>query len=238
MNKVLAQFESNKKFSPHNLMNVGFLGAVGGGALSPTYSDDFTGSDVWADAGEIGVDITNDELDFICNGIGDTSVYDLGAGAVSDKFVLRFSEFKFSTLSAASNTVMGIGMSAQNETIDGSENEDAVWFFPRYASSVKDWKYCIWDNKAIAASTITGEINAQDPSTTPTYYLEIIRHSAGTFEFNVYNDAAYSDLRFGTGQVTGDTVTALRYIKLQGSTNGEMIGTIQLVEYWDNVTSV
>lgn len=60
MNKVLAQFDSNKKYSPHSIMDIGFLGSLGG-KFSPLDISDMM---CWHDASDI-TTITKDAGDLV-----------------------------------------------------------------------------------------------------------------------------------------------------------------------------
>jgi len=209
-----------------------------------TFSDDFTGTDDWDDShANAGVDTAGDELDFNWNADSTNmqTVYDLGAGGVDEKFVLRVHQLNFSAFVAASNTICFFGLTKSDETLTTVTPDDAVMIVPRYASSAKDWRYSVYDNENFEGTAQDGTIDAEDPATSTDYYLEIIGHGNDVFEFNIYNDSSFSQLRFGTGKVSGiGSPRDLRYIKFANNgaaSVGTFTGTIQKVEFWNGVSS-
>jgi hypothetical protein len=203
-----------------------------------TFSDDFTGTDDWVDGtAGVGVNVGTDEFDFVFNGADDNSVFDLGVGGVDEKFIIRFDNVVFDTLTPSTNTLCGFGLSSNSETTTANDDENAVWILPTHANSLKSWRYAVWNTKAVGVDVATGTIDTTDVATATGYYLEIIRHSQFVYEFNVYSDVYITKL-YESGKITAvDNASSLRYIKVQSSTNGTMSGDFQKVEFWNGVTS-
>jgi len=211
-------------------------------ASTPTFEDEFDGTDDWDDAGSrFGVNTATDKFDFDCvnDTTNDASVYDLGAGTVSDtKWVLR-AEVNFSTITYGEDCFLYMVMGASNQTVP----EQSVQKFIGVRLMEPN-------NSTKRYDTVFGNTSKLDVlkdnqyytflESTP-YYLELIRTGADTFTMEIFTGSfgGTSLGKISTSGITG--ITGLQYIKFANRTSGggggAYIGTIDNVEFYNGVTS-
>ena len=91
------------------------------------------------------------------------------------------------------------------------------------------------NTKTIPHTGVAGEVG--------TKYVELIRSNTLTLTLNVYSDSSYSTL-LGTEQNTMATgINNLQYLKfhtttLGGVNNGVFVGSVDDIQFWDDVTTV
>jgi hypothetical protein len=212
--------------------------------LAPTFEDDFS-SDDWTDTGSnIGVNTSTNVLDFngVTDGSNSASVYDLGAGNVSDTaWVCRFKYTltSWTNPSGATNYIF-IGLSDLPQTTASSASQDFIGFQTTRNLNGSIGRELLDTDGALVlgASGV-----AMDNPSIGTQWIEIVRTSATQATIKVFSDSTYST------QV-GNTVTAtvasgtsgLRYIKVMNRDNvsngGTLIGSIDDVEFYNGVTTV
>jgi len=212
-------------------------------ALAPTFEDDFS-SDDWTDTGSnIGVNTSTNVLDFngVTDGSNSASVYDLGAGNVSDTaWVCRFKYTltSWTNPSGATNYIF-IGLSDLPQTTASSASQDFIGFQTTRNLNGSIGRELLDTDGALVlgASGV-----AMDNPSIGTQWIEIVRTSATQATIKVFSDSTYSTQVGNTVTATVSSGTSgLRYIKVMNRDNvsngGTLIGSIDDVEFYNDVTT-
>lgn len=210
---------------------------------TPSFQDDFSGADAWADADstKIGVDTTDDRLEFIC--VRDTGnrkcVYDLGAGNVSDTAWILRCKLHFTSLTAGDNSNIYIGLSSASQTTAPGGAQDSIGCIARNEAASKLFVACDSDGAALSTSDGT---TALTWAATTDYFIEIKRTSATTYNITLSSTSAFSgDLASFTGRTVAATTASLRYIVVtdldDNAPGGTMEGYVDDVKFWNGVTT-
>jgi len=213
---------------------------------TPTFSNDFSSSAGWitTDAYNFSVDTANSELDFAVNGSTsalDRIFYDLGSGSISDtSWVLRIHQLKFSQISTYMN--LAIVLSSTNTGKTSVQDGLGVWLMD--GGDANDYAFPMIGNDSGMTyqnpSFFTGQL-----ATNTDYYVEIIRVTATTMKINIFTTAFTGTPLVTTIRDISSGITNLRYLKIMEPApeagdypNTYGVGTIQKVEFFNNVTSV
>jgi len=208
-----------------------------------TFSNDFSSSAGWTttDASNFSVDTANSEIDFNVEGgtsAADRIYYDLGSGAVSDtSWVLRIHQLRFSSISTYLNLVLSLSSTTTSYT--SSQYGIGVWFSD--GGDPSDYAYVVRANGG-GFSHLPNDFSGQFATNTD-YYVEIIRNSATSVTVKVFTGGFSGTQLVSSTKDIASTITGLRYIKFLETqpdtpTGVRGTGTIQKVEFFNNVTSV
>jgi len=195
-----------------------------------TYADQASADAVWVPSvSTLRVNTTNDNVDFTN---GSTSCYyDLGTSNVSDSSWILRCKVTLSTVGT------GDGLLWVILSNNSSGNQYTAQTFA--GTFLYDDGNNTYANSGINVSPASGTNYAAtgiSPSVT-TYYIQITRTST-LLTVNYYSNSGFSTL-LGTASVTiTASVTGLRYIKFLTGNTGQMIGTIDDIQFWNGVSSV
>ncbi len=100
---------------------------------TPTYSDDFSGTDGWADQGSgVGVNTTTDRLEFSSltdNTTNNSSTLDLGSALSDTKWTIRF-KLQWTGFSNTTDwTAPAIGMFSASSATAGNSAQDMLFYW-------------------------------------------------------------------------------------------------------------
>lgn len=165
--------------------------------------------------------------------------HDFGAGVISDtSWVLRFkldiAEFTKATVVGNEHKVVfqlasGLGTSE-------IPTDDAIGLNVKMSNA--ELGYYGYKNDAGSQTTID---TTYDP-TVHTIFVELTRSSATTGTAKLFSDSGYSVQLGSTANLAPEaTITGLRYFKVHlftQSTNGQLIGTVDDVQFWNGVSQV
>jgi len=217
------------------------LGAVFLG--TPTFQDDFSGADNWADQGtRIAVNTGQDRIDYdtIRDGTLQATVND--RTSVNDiKWTLRYKlDIQNWSQPSSENLALYGGIKNGDETINTQgTNQDALIFETTYASGgAQLFRLRACNNQGFDGGTVSTFTLTPSASI---FYIELVRVSAILGEATIYSDALYTiPLETQTVVMSAGT-SSLRYIFFnnandQTSVGGANDGFIDDVEFWDNIT--
>ena len=217
---------------------------IQGLVVGTTFEDNFS-TDQWDDLSTaIAVNVSTGVIDWDSErDVANCTVYDLGAGNVSDsKWILRF---KFSPTTVTSSGGTGIpvyvGLSDSDENATGSVSQDSISLRSSIDTSAgATYKGATGDGANMESVVVSF---ATVPSV-GSVYVELIRTSATTATCEIFSDSAYTTSVESENMTVSSTCDNLRYIKVSnyngvGSTgSNDFIGTIDDVEFYNNASSV
>jgi len=219
---------------------------------TPDLTEDFSGSDNWtdSDSGEIGVNTTDNDLDFDMkrDGTNDTCVYDLqhadalnGSNANDTKWTLRF-KINFSAISGGSGNGndIWIGLSDKDESAGSTTSQDFIGI-DMNMDGTNVMRSATTNDGTFPLGSGSSTVN-WTPSTSTDYYVQIIRTSSTNSTIDIFSDSSYSTKVFTTLSFSVSSATqSLRYIKIANRVNGgggrNITGTIDDVKFYDNSIS-
>jgi len=219
---------------------------------TPDLTEDFSGSDNWtdSDSGEIGVNTTDNDLDFDMkrDGTNDTCVYDLqhadalnGSNANDTKWTLRF-KINFSAISGGSGNGndIWIGLSDKDESAGSTTSQDFIGI-DMNMDGTNVMRSATTNDGTFPLGSGSSTVN-WTPSTSTDYYVQIIRTSSTNSTIDIFSDSSYSTKVFTTLSFSVSSATqSLRYIKIANRVNGgggrNTTGTIDDVKFYDNSIS-
>ena len=229
--------------------------------IQANYESDFT-SDNWTDRNEsgnglTGVDTTDQRFEFKAHASGavnDSSVYDLGAGNVSDtQWILRW-EYTWTSKNDGNGNNHAFGLSSKDEQYHAGDT-GADYIFMCWGEPLVSGQ----SNMGVlagngTATSSTGHMpnttsRVQDTSLTSgtTYYMELKRESATKATFTVWSDS-YGGTALSGFPVSNDDeevesgLSGLRYVKFMnrggdGTRSGDIIGHINNIEFYNDTTT-
>jgi len=207
---------------------------------TPTYSDDFTGTDDWADQGSgVGVNTTTDRLEFSSwtdDGTNNSSTLDLGSALSDTKWVIRF-KFHFSAYSNTSdNTGPAFGMWANPSSTGGSSAEDSLLLWTLANAGTKITYISSNDNQAIGGT----DTNLSYAWVTGTTYYVQLQRDGSSFSATIWTGSYEgTEVASGTNTIDG-TNTGLRYFGVKSfmaNRGGSWTGWLDDLKIYDGILS-
>ena len=202
---------------------------------TPTLSDDFSGTDDWADSdsSNTGVNTTTDLIDFTIDSSADTTTYDLTTVS-NTAWVLRF---KVKWLTKNTNTYATFGIS--DNTSAPNVSQDIISIQWRHEGASKWYGSQDTDGSAPNGVARDNEVSF-DPTTSTDYYFEIVRQTATTYIVRRYSDSTYGTVSDSASGTCASTTQTLRYIKFAGWTDCSATSTAEIddVKFYNDVTAV
>ena len=207
---------------------------------SPTYSDDFSGTDDWADQGSgVGVNTTTDRLEFSSwtdNTTNNSSTLDLGSALSDTKWVIRFKLHWTGFSNTSDWTAPAIGMFSASSATAGNSNQDMLFYWSIANGATKRAYLSSADN-----STISGTDHNLNLSwvTGTTYYVQLQRDGSN-FSATVWT-GSYEGTEVASGTDTiGGTVSGLQYFGVKSpvtNRGGSFSGWLDDLQIWNNQTA-
>ena len=207
-----------------------------------TYANTTEGDASWVtdNTSKMRVNPTTDVFDFSNSASTQdiTAYYDIGTANISDtawvcRFKWDFTTYTPSTV-AAQVTLFNVGLTSLHEG-GWNATEDYLQIEIISVGSTNEMRLVANNNGTVIN-------NAMDitPSAT-TYYVELTRTSATNFRIKIFSDSNYTTQLGSTSDKTiTSAYTGLRYFTMHmkvESTNGNQIGTIDDIEFWNGVTT-
>jgi len=220
----------------------------------PTRRETFT-SDDWNDkSSNAGVDTSDKRLEFTAQAASaenDSTVYDLGAGNVSDtKWTLRWEYVRVSGGGSGNGHNHAFGLSKNDKEYHSGDSTDQImmcWGEPQN-SGQSYMGIQVRDNAAPSGlghfPNSSSRVQSVDLTADTTYYMELKRNSATSATFTVktgsHDGTVLSGFPITNTSDMASTIADLRYIKWQnrgGDSNrsGSMVGYIKNVDFWNGV---
>ena len=207
-----------------------------------TYTTQGEANAAWAPNDDVAgkrVDITNDVLDLlsISDNSNDNVAFDSGVTFNDLKWILRFKLdiIDIDQGSTTADKIVWIVLGDTDETVSSSSNQDYVGMKIIADSGGTGWQIESRNGGSTSGDTIGG---LDDPANGQTWYMEIRRTNATTFEVNFYSDSDYTTLvKQKTNFSLSAGVVDLRYIKIMNiviSTDGHIQVEIDDVQIWDD----
>ncbi len=213
----------------------------------PTFRDDFSGADNWADVGGLGwgVNIGTDVIDWVgnvttVNGNNGTSIE---LGSVNDKrWVLRFKlDITTITNGVASNSArVLVGLSSADETVGTRSAQDHI--YAEFLTNVSNPQIIVVGADGVGFDAGTFSVLSTTPSVSTTF-VELKRTSATNVQLTLYSDSKYETI-IETGSITiPSTLASLRYIRVASDSNAgtpdhTFNGTVDNMEFWNGRKTV
>jgi len=202
-------------------------------------------SDGWVDndSSKVGVNTTNQRLEFIgtlVNGDNNTSVFDLGAGNVSDSKFTCDIDLEFTTLTASANNIFWIGFSDSDQTAGENTGQDFLGFRIVYTSGTK--KFGTIDSDGASPDVLAdNQQTMADITTGRKYYLRLQRLSTTKYQLLIFADKARTIQLDKIDGTCASTTDSLRYIKVMPYESvteaGEISGFIDKIRFWNGITN-
>jgi hypothetical protein len=238
--------KKNKElFKPMDIMNVGFVGAAGGGGWD--YDDDFSTDKGWTSVGTGNqIDTGNSTLDFQTTRgntflgsyipTNDADVF--GANFSDTAFIIRFHALNYSSL----NSSYGYSpfLQAQRDGGDGSEDNDDTLSAWCLVSTQYTHRFGAMANDNAARTS-----NNSDATTWATgtdYFIETIRNSATEMKSTRSTTDSFDADEHEQILTIPSTITGLKNITIQSDHAGSMssktnIGTINQIQAMKEVNT-
>jgi len=227
-----------------------------GAETTPTHTETFT-ADNWVDSDSscAGVQTNNNRLWFNANNGGnnqdDSTVYDLGAGSVSDtQWVLRWEYVRLGGGGSGNGHNHTFGLAKNDQTYHSGDSTDAImmgWGEPQNSGQSYMGIQALNNSTGnsnghfpTSGSRVSGINLTQDQ----TYYMELKRESASKATFTVWSDeyggTALSGFPLSNTSEVASSLADLRYIKWQnrggdGNRSGTSDGYIENVQFYNGV---
>ena len=228
--------------------------------IQANYESDFT-SDNWTDRNEsgnglTGVDTTDQRFEFKAHASGavnDSSVYDLGAGNVSDtQWILRW-EYTWTSKNDGNGNNHAFGLSSKDEQYHaGDTGADYIfmcWGEPQVSGQSK--MGVLAGNGTATSATghfpnSGARVDGVDLTSGTTYYMELKRNSATSATFTVktgsHDGTALSGFPISNTSEVVSGLSGLRYVKFMnrggdGNRSGDIIGHINNIEFYNDTTT-
>lgn len=202
-------------------------------------------SDSWVDndSSKVGVNTTNQRLEFIgtlVNGDNNTSVFDLGAGNVSDSKFTCDIDLEFTTLTASANNIFWIGFSDSDQTAGENTGQDFLGFRIVYTSGTK--KFGTIDSDGASPDVLAdNQQTMADITTGRKYYIRLQRLSTTKYQLLIFADKARTIQLDKIDGTCASTTDSLRYIKVMPYESvteaGEISGFIDKIRFWNGITN-
>ena len=205
---------------------------------TPTYSDDFSGTDGWADQGSgVGVNTTTDRLEFSSwtdNSTNNSSTLDLGSALSDTKWTIRF-KLQWTGFSNTTDwTAPAIGMFSASSATAGNSAQDMLFYWSIANGATKRAYLSSADN-----STISGTDHNLNLSWVldTTYYVQLQRDGSN-FSATVWT-GSYEGTEVASGTDTiGGTVSGLQYFGVKSpvtSRGGSFTGWLDDLQIWNGI---
>ena len=205
---------------------------------TPTYSDDFSGTDDWADQGSgVGVNTTTDRLEFSSwtdNSTNNSSTLDLGSALSDTKWTIRF-KLQWTGFSNTTDwTAPAIGMFSASSATAGNSAQDMLVYWSIANGATKRAYLSSADN-----STISGTDHNLNLSWVldTTYYIQLQRDGSN-FSATVCT-GSYEGTEVASGTDTiGGTVSGLQYFGVKSpvtSRGGSFTGWLDDLQIWNGI---
>ena len=205
---------------------------------TPTYSDDFSGTDGWADQGSgVGVNTTTDRLEFSSwtdNTTNNSSTLDLGSALSDTKWTIRF-KLQWTGFSNTTDwTAPAIGMFSASSATAGNSAQDMLFYWGIANGATKASYISSADNTTISG-TDTNLSYAWVLDTT--YYFQLQRDGSSfttTIWTGSYNG---TEVASGTNTIDG-TNTGLRYFGAKSpvtNRGGSFTGWLDDLQIWNGI---
>ena len=208
---------------------------------TPTYSDDFSGTDDWADQGSgVGVNTTTDRLEFSSwtdNTTNNSSTLDLGSALSDTKWTIRFRLHWTGFSNTTDWTAPAIGMFSADSSTGGNSAQDMLIYWSIANGSEKRVYLSSADN-----STISGTDHNLNLSWVldTTYYVQLQRDGSN-FSATVWT-GSYNGTEVASGTDTiGGTVSGLQYFGVKSpvtNRGGSFTGWLDDLKIWNGITSL
>jgi len=205
---------------------------------TPTYSDDFTGTDDWADQGSgVGVNTTTDRLEFNSwtdNTTNNSSTLDLGSTLSDTKWTIRFRLHWTGFSNTTDWTAPAIGMFSASSATGGNSAQDMLFYWSIANGATKRAYLSSADN-----STISGTDHNLNLSWVldTTYYVQLERDGA-SFSATVWT-GSYNGTEVASGTDTiGGTVSGLQYFGVKSpvtNRGGSFSGWLDDLKIYDGI---
>lgn len=206
-----------------------------------TYSDDFSGTDDWADQGSgVGVNTTTDRLEFNSwtdNTTNNSSTLDLGSALSDTAWVIRF-KLQWTGFSNTTDwTAPAIGMFSADSSTGGNSAQDMLFYWSIANGSEKRVYLSSADNSTISGTDTNLNLSWQ---LNTTYYVELVRDGSN-FSATVWT-GSYNGTEVASGTDTiGGTVSGLQYFGVKSPVSnrgGSFTGWLDDLKIWDGITSL
>jgi hypothetical protein len=222
----------------------GVTTASGGGqwTMQPTFEDDFSTNKGWVEnSGNSSVNTTTGKLDFNLSAVSGSDngiVYDLGAGNVSDKFILRC-KLHITTSVNNNNHRCWIGIGNSDQSIDESANQYFVGASLYDQAGSNGLNSNLANNTDLQTTFSSSSVYTWSDNTDQ--WLEITKTETNII-CKIYSDSTYVTVSASADLSTAFTGSGtLRYIKLVNRgdvSGGTFTGTIDDIEFYNGVTSI
>ena len=202
-------------------------------------------ADNWADQGTgVEVNTGTQVIDWtsILDSVARATVFDLGAGNVSDtEWALRF-KYRTDTLTAGSTRTkyFWIGLFDSDQTVDSESVQDFIGFEFFVNSTLSVGRFSLSEKNNVI---LTGAGTQADLTTTPSaqlgndLYVEVRRLTSTRAICSLYSDPDYSILIERVSLTVPAGIIDLRYIGLKNRTDpvntGSMTGIVDDVQFWN-----
>ena len=208
---------------------------------TPTYSDDFSGTDDWADQGSgVGVNTTTDRLEFDSwtdNSTNNSSTLDLGSALSDTAWVIRF-KLQWTGFSNTTDwTAPAIGMFSADSSTGGNSAQDMLFYWSIANGSEKRVYLSSADNSTISGTdhnlNLSWKLNT-------TYYVELVRDGSN-FSATVWTGKFGGSIVASGTDTIGGTVSGLQYFGAKSpvtNRGGSFSGWLDNLKIWNGVTSV
>ena len=204
----------------------------------PTVSDDFSSTSGWTqnDSAKIGLDTSNDKLDFNIVLVGNDNAYraiTTGSTTWVMRYLLRFSTI---STSSGSNIYFLVDISDDGTTAGNNFATGSIGLYMNADESSNN-SLDLYGNGATSDEIFVPVVNTD-------YYVEVIKTSATTATATVGTDAYGGTANGGSGSITGltastaqDTFAVRNRGTSSGSSGHSIIGYIKNFQYYNGVTS-
>ena len=205
---------------------------------TPTYEDDFSGTDDWADQGSgVGVNTTTDRLEFSSwtdNTTNNSSTLDLGSALSDSKWTIRF-KLQWTGFSNTTDwTAPAIGMFSADSSTGGNSAQDMLFYWGIANGATKASYLSSADNSTVSG-TDTNLNYAWVLDTT--YYIELQRDGSN-FSATIWT-GSYNGTEVASGTDTiGGTVSGLRYFGAKTpvtNRGGSFTGWLDDLQIWNGI---
>jgi hypothetical protein len=185
-------------------------------------------------------------LDWDANkdGSHDATHIDLGADVSETAWVLRGKIIiDARTNTSVSSNMMVFGLRNLSDVNSNSEaTQDGIFFRVDGGTSLAGSIMYVSSSTGTGLESAVGNSILSGYSTATPYYFELIRNSAILCTVNIYSDSSFSTLIEKSTDVITSSINGLRYLictkRAVSSVGGSLNGTIDDVQFWNNVTEV
>tara|TARA_R110000824_G_scaffold337545_1_gene524148 strand:+ start:1578 stop:2330 length:753 start_codon:yes stop_codon:yes gene_type:complete len=233
--------KKNKELKkPMDLMNVGFVGNIGGGSIGWDYDDDFSTNKGWTVSGSGNqIDTANSQLDFNLTRspsfqgayipTNDADVF--GENFSDTSYIMRFHAMNYSSINTtyAYNPIMQ-ARTTGNSTSESSDDALSAWCYPtpQYTNQFS----------ATANDNGTGYFSADNTvswSENTNYYIENIRNSATEMRATRSSSDSFNANESDQTLTIPSTIIGLKNITIQADHAGSVstrtnVGTINQIQ--------